>query len=49
MVEVKLISRKDKLLLKTSFAMAMLLSGHTVKIIHLFLDCIIKGLNKGWG
>ncbi|KAK4806051.1 hypothetical protein QYF61_007028 [Mycteria americana] len=48
-VEVKLIARKDKLLLKTSFAMDILLSRHTVKIIHLFLDCIIKGVNKGWG
>ena len=32
-----------------SFAEDILLAGHTVKIIHLFRDCITKVLKKGWG
>lgn len=45
--EMKLIS-KDKLLLKTSLSMDILLSRHAVIMIHLFLEWIIKEVNKGW-
>ena len=41
--------QKDKLLLKMSFALDILIAGHTVKIIHLFRDCITKVVSKGWG
>ena len=47
-MEVKLISKKDKLLLKTSLSRDILLSRHAEKMIHLFLEWIIKEVNKGW-
>jgi len=42
-VEVKLISRKDKVLLRMSLSMDTLWSRNTVTIIWIFLDCISKG------
>ena len=49
MVQVKLTSRKDKVLLKMSFAMDIPWSRNTVKIIGLFLNCIMQGMTKGCG
>ena len=48
-MQVKLISRQDKGLLQVSLAMGILRSRNTVKIIALFLDCIIKGMTEGCG
>jgi len=42
-VEVKLISRKDKVLLIMSLSMDTLCCRTTVKIMCVFLDCISKG------